>query len=448
MKVLDFKFMQNRINFSMLNSSGRMDAEFFDNLYIKDFKFVKLGDLCEFIETGPAGSVMSAGSYVSSGIKITRPSNLDGWTCENGQYVYADRKNIVKNKIKLYRKGDILIGRIGDFKCGIITGEKRAISSNLLALRLKKGISDPYFLLAYLNSENARVQIGQIAKRVSLSSVNIHNISKLKIPVISFKHQSNLGKRVKKALKLLRDSADYYERACELFKKETCRVLINSKVKSNTHNFANIKKMKRMDAEFFVDEEFNFFINCAKVHLGEIAEITTGIEPGRSKYKKAGHVFLRGSNVSKYGLIDKSQKYLSGEIFKKLMNKFQPEVGEILFVKDGKIGTACVVTKKVSGIISSGIVRIKVKNQFDPYYISFCLNFEDTVNEIIKNSGGSLVPHLNIQYIKTIPIPLIEKKLQKAISELVKDSHTKFNKAYYILNKAVETAVKNNPSIN
>ncbi len=437
--IRDFNYMYSLVDFSYINFSGRMDAEFYRNNVNKNIIFVKLKDLCEFIETGPSGSVLRADNYISDGVSIVRPSNLDGWKCDNGRFVFADIKNIVKNKIKFYKKEDILIGRIGDFKCGIIDRGKCLISSNLLVIRVNKKLCNPYFLLAYLNSEKAKKQIENIVKKVSLSSININNFSEIEIPILSIKEQNIVGKRVKKALKLLRESKNDYNRAERILRGLISSVDGEAGIIKNFCDFSILKKAKRMDAEFFVNDSYNILQKLKYLLLHKISEISRGIEPGRDMYTKNGILFLRPSNISKFGIDDKSQKFVSEKYYKKISDKYQPRRNEVLLVKDGKIGVACKMTNFVKAIISSGVVRINVNEEFDPSYIAMCLNSEFCIRQMVRQSGGSLVPHLNIDSINNIKIPLADAKTQKIISQLAGDSFYKFNRAVEILRKNAES---------
>lgn len=440
--------MFNLVDFSYIKTSGRMDAEFYRNDGNTKINFVRLKDICEFIETGPAGSVLGANSYKRAGIKVIRPSNLDGWNCENGQFVFVDREKITKRKIKIYKKGDILAGRIGDFKCGIIDRGKCVISSNLLALRVNKKLCNPYFLLAYLNSESAYKQIQRITKKVSLSSINTVSLSGFEVPLLPLKTQMIIVRQVQKAFKLLKQSKAEYCRADQILRDKIFFGYERDNLVDNFFRSSQLNENKRMDAEFYCD---NVSIDGQSVDyrkLSEIGNIKKGIEPGRKLYSKNGVVFLRPSNIGKSGFINKSQKFISMKYYKKIADKYQPGKDEILLVKDGKIGFACVITNFEKAIISSGIVRIKVREGLNPYYVAMCLNSEYCTREMIKQSEGSLVPHLNINSINKINIPIADNKTQKIISKLAVNSYYKYNLGVEILKKTAEFFCNPNKSAN
>src|SRR3972149_4176147 len=115
--------------------------------------------------------------------------------------------------------------------------------------------------------------------------------------------------------------------------------------------------------------QLNLFIDKIKKHnvrpLGDLVTMKKGFEPGSDEYQDEGKLFIRVSSVSKHGLIDKDQKYLSDELYQELKKNFEPKVGEILLTKDASPGIAYVLNEPIQGIISSGIMRLRIKEEIE-----------------------------------------------------------------------------------
>jgi restriction endonuclease S subunit len=372
--------------------------------------------------------------------KICRPSNLNGWTCDNGSFVYVYKNFCEEKNIKLFKKGDILISRIGDVKTGIIEGKKEmAISPNLIALRVDKQLFDPYYLLAFLNTEAGGGQIRQGQKSASIASVAVRYITNLKAPIAPLDEQRKIGNMVRKGLADQRRARKIYSQAEDLLNKEIClnQVDLISKEKEQTeivfNNIVDLKAAKRADAEYFIEKKRVIKNKIKTVEIKKIGTLLRGVDPGREEYKKGGNLFLRVSNITKYGLLNKSQKFIEAELFIKLSKKFQPQVGEILLVKDGKPGTACMVNKPIEGIISDGIARIKIKkynnNGVLPEYLCICINSEFCQEQIRADIDGTLVPHWKAARIGELLIPIAGKNIQKEIAGLMKKSNFFFQKS-------------------
>lgn len=426
--------MEDIVNFLSIKASNRLDAEFFSPRFLKiheqlkNKNYIRLHDLCEFIHTGPAGSVLTSSAYVSSGIKMYRPSNLNNWTCENSTIAYVRPEYCREKNLLLCHPGDILVARVGDIKLGIIQNNNSTISPNLIVIRTKKELLDPYFLLAFLNHEEGFAQIQRGSKRVSLASVTISHIAEILVPQVSAHTQKKIGNLIRKALKSQQEAKMLYAKAEDLllstikfqsFKKSQLTKIIN---------LSNLRQMQRIDAEFYIFKS-TLKNQIKKISLEKIAKIFRGIEPGRSEYKTSGKLFLRASNIDKFGLIDKSQKFISPLLYKKLSKKYQPNIGDILFVKDGKPGVACLLIQSLTGIISGSIVRLVVKESVYPEYIFLCINSPFCQQQILIDEDGSLQPHLKVNRIEKLKIPIVEKEIQEQISKLIKNSYTKLEES-------------------
>lgn len=438
------------VNYSNIINSSRLDAEYFQRKFLKlqkkfeKEKYSKLNELCEFICAGPAGSALLSSRYTAAGIKVYRPSNLNGWNCDNSGFVYISKKYCKEHRLPLYKKGDLLITRIGDIKFGAIEGDSdpATISPNLIVLRTKKDLLDPFFLLAFLNTKFGITQIQRGKKVVSLASVGIGHIANILIPPISLEEQLKIGERVKMGLKNIRLAKLLYSDA----EKNLMRAINSNKIEESERfasiNLKELKEKQRADAQYFLQLKKSNPSKIKTVQIEKIAKIFRGIDPGRKTYQKNGKIFLRVSNISKYGILDKSQKYINQKLFKNLCKKYQPSIGEILLVKDGKPGVSCVVVKPIEGITSEGIVRLKLKKNLTPEYVSLCINSPFCQSHIHANIDGTLMPHLKIEQIKKLKIPLASSGQRKNLTNAIKKSVNLFQKGNNNLIQAMRQTEK------
>jgi len=170
--------------------------------------------------------------------------------------------------------------------------------------------------------------------------------------------------------------------------------------------------------------------------LGDLASVTKGIEPGSEKYQEEGKPFIRVSNLSKFGINDNNQKYLAADFYQELKINYQPKMGEILLSKDATPGIAYVVKEPIEGIIAGGILRLKVKEELEPEYLSLIINSSIGQYQMKRDTGGSVIVHWRPEQIKDLCIPIIEKSNQQEITSLVKRSHSTRKKAKELLEEA------------
>ena len=444
--------MQNSIiDRSDISKASRLDAEYFQQKFLKlqknldKKKYKRLHELCEFVRVGPAGSALSASKYITSGITVFRPVDLNGWSCDNIKAVVISEEYCREKHLQLYRSGDILITRIGDIKFGIIQENNNSpvtISPNLIALRVRKELLDPYFLLAFLNTKFGLPQIQRGKKLASLSSVGIKQIGNILIPGLPLKEQKKIGDITRRGLGKMQLAKILYSKAENMLLEEIGSPIMEEGRSSIVINHARMRLAQRSDAEYFLSQKYTAHKAIKRVQIGEIAQIIRGIEPGSKAYQKSGKLFLRVSNISKYGLLEKSQKYISINLYEKLQKKYRPRIGEILLVKDGKPGVAFALGEPIDGIISDGIVRLKLNASLTPEYISLCINSPFCQSRISIDRDGSLVPHWKIDQIKKLQIPVVSPAERKNIINNVKKSNTLFREGKRGLNQVVQQTEK------
>ena len=205
-------------------------------------------------------------------------------------------------------------------------------------------------------------------------------------------------------------------------------------------NLSEIKSAHRADAEYF-QPKYEKIVSLIRTNggtvLGDLATMKKGIEPGSESYQDEGKLFIRVSSLSKNGIEDKDQKYLSDELYQKLKKNYEPKVGEILLTKDATPGVAYVMKEPIEGIVSGGILRLKLKNEkVENEYLALCLNSVIGQMQAKRDGGGSIIAHWRPEEIKNVLIPILSKPTQQKIADLVQKSHEARSKAKQLLEEA------------
>lgn len=164
--------------------------------------------------------------------------------------------------------------------------------------------------------------------------------------------------------------------------------------------------------------------------------MTKGFEPGSDAYQDSGVSFIRVSSLSVNGIDTNDQKYLRDELFQKLKQNYQPKVGEVLLTKDATPGIAYTVKEEIDGILSSGILKLKLKSDIEPEYLTLCLNSIVGKMQAERDAGGSIISHWKPEQIKEILIPILPKSTQEKIADLVRKSHEARKKSKELLKEA------------
>lgn len=171
--------------------------------------------------------------------------------------------------------------------------------------------------------------------------------------------------------------------------------------------------------------------------LGEISIITRilGFETEKYiNYIEKGIPYLRVQNIKEFEIDLHNVKFISNEVHQQL-KRSQLKPKDIVLTITGRVGTAAIVPDNLKECnASQEIVRIRVKSDINPYYLTAFLNSKLGKLLIGRWQSGSTRPRTLIKNIRNIPIPILPDNTQIKVEELTKDCLQK--------KKEIETKIK------
>jgi len=401
--------------------------------------------------------------YTKGGILLIRAQNCRPVFLELHEKVYISKQivQIIGESARVKGK-DILLVRSGaNFgDVAIVPENLNAYAcADVLILRVKENVANPYYVGIYLNTKYGKV----LLKRSGIGTAQPHlytdGVLKIPVPTLSKDFQLHIEQLVKQANEKRKLAEQKYQQAEELLyellgisKGEIERL---DAEKAYETNFKEVKKAFRFDAEYYhpkysISDKIFKQIPSERLGNKEYFELKKGIEVGSDAYcdENRGVLFLRVSNLSRNGLkLNPSDKYIFKGIYEKLEPKYEPKEGEVLFSKDGTIGTATVVDSDFPPfIISGGVVRIIIKKDFDPYYLAFILNSILSKLQVTREKTGTVIEHLRFSKLKEIKVPKLPLSQQQEIANLVKEYFKLRKEARQLIQRAireVEEAIEN-----
>jgi len=450
LEPLWFRFMvvYSIIQKSQLEGALRLDAEYYQPEYldVKDelnrIGRVQLSKLTEFVRCGPFGSNLLCETYTPDGVTVIRPFNLIGLTANSGELVSISRSDCVRQSLHFYRNGDVFFARVGDVRFGIAEGFDGdvTISPNIIAVRAKSDLLDPYFLVAFLGSQYGYLQVERGLKIVAQPTIQTSDVKTIAIPAVSMEGQRVIGQRVSDSFQAKRRAAALYSQTETLLLEELG--LAEEKFEDELTYVVDSEKVdeaNRTDADYF-QPKYEKLIAGLKDQdakpLETLVTIRKGVEPGSGAYRGEGKPFIRVSNLTKEGLTNNNQQYLGKNLYHSLKGKFEPRIGEVLLTKDATPGVAYVVKEPTEGIVSGGILRLKVKDNIDPEYLALCLNSIVGKLQVKRAIAGSVIAHWRPRQIKETLIPILPKSTRQKIADLVRQSHSARKESKQLLEKA------------
>lgn len=156
------------------------------------------------------------------------------------------------------------------------------------------------------------------------------------------------------------------------------------------------------------------------VSMDEICrEITVGyVGPMVTEYADSGIPFLRSQNVTPFHLRLSSVKYISPKFHDKL-RKSQLSPNDIVVVRTGNAGDACVVPDTLGRANCADLVIIKTRPAVNNHFLVSLLNSSWGRIKVTGNMVGQVQRHFNIGAAKEMHLPLPPLCLQQKFARIV-----------------------------
>ncbi len=441
---------------SQFECAHRMDAEYYqpeyleleEELYATDsYKLWKNID-GRFI-TGPFGSEFNVENYTSdSKYRYIRGKDVKKFFLLGDDNVYIPEKDFERLKKYSLRKGDILVSVVGTLgNTAIVDHSALPAIFSCKSTAFRTEAINPYYFIAYLNSCYGQSLLERSARGAVQTGLNIDDLKSLPVFIPSREKQETIASTILKASRIYYDSKYFYSQAEQLLLEELgIEDLDWGDELFYTAPAKEMKKNQRFDAEYWqpkYEKLLIFLKNKFEIkRLRDLVSIKKGIEPGSERYQEEGKPFIRVSNLSKFGINDNNQKYLTGDFYQELKKNYQPRMREILLSKDATPGIAYVVKEPIEGIIAGGILRLRIKVDLEPEYLALIINSQIGQYQMERDTGGSVIVHWRPEQIRNACMPIIEKSAQQKITSLVKRSHSARKKGKELLEEAKEKVEK------
>ena len=125
--------------------------------------------------------------------------------------------------------------------------------------------------------------------------------------------------------------------------------------------------------------------------------------------------FLRGINVKEYVISSDSMVYIN-ESSNRLLSKSQVHTDDILIVRDGSIGTSCVVPAEYDGANVVSMVIVTPSISCDSRFICYSLNSDVGKTQFTLTKIGSALTHTSVSAVSDIIVAVPSCAEQKEIA--------------------------------
>ena len=133
------------------------------------------------------------------------------------------------------------------------------------------------------------------------------------------------------------------------------------------------------------------------------------------KLAKSGQVLLKSENI-KYGKFDFSKKfYVTDEDYIERSRRSELQEGDILFVREGTIGTSAIIPSNFRACMGQRMLQIRINENLNHKFFFYCLLSPIIKAIILRNQMGTTATRINMKQIRNLLVPIPPKKEQDRI---------------------------------
>ena len=446
----------NTIPTSRLVGASRLDAEFWHPTYVASEAAIRVNN------HAPLGSLVSvfkkgifyilAREYSPAGIPFCRSSNVGAvLPKEDGLTFITEAKHRQERKTALVR-GDMMMVKTGRSGASVILRDNCNVSQDVVAIKLKPGRVNPYYLAVYLNtaygsSEMNRWFQGQVQPHLSLNDAR-----RIWVSLPSSDEQQKVERMVLSSANTRDEAARAWLDAQHLLESQlgldnlTFQKPVGYMARFSKVPLSHTFSARRVDAQCFAPDAL-FYEQAFSRRGGceSLAYLLDAAVKGRQHEEVS-------SGTADYCTI----KHISGRELANVSRclpmkgtQFAQREDLLLAITGATIGKVGIVKRYSRLAFSGDLLQLKVNKDVNPYYLLLVL--DHSVGQIQFNRWitGSTNGHLAPRDAGRVLVPRLKPEAEKRIGALVAESLSKRVESERLLAQAkqrveelIEQAVK------
>jgi type I restriction enzyme, S subunit len=300
--------------------------------------------------------------------------------------VPVDREINPKHEI---RPGDILVSRantIAYVGAPVLVHECRPkLLLSDKSLRIKPAAEiEPKWLLSVLSSPDIRRQISSRAtgQQDSMRNISQQALLDVEIPIPPLAEQ----RRIVTALDSFLSSLDQARRLIaeslvrlEVFKESAIFDIITEAIDVSS-------------------------VSAEKGYLDNLVERIVDCEHSTAKFTSLGHPCIDTTCIRPGEVIHDKIRFVSEETYLFRTRRLVPRGGDIVFAREGTVGTAVALPHTLSACLGQRVVLIRPGVDFVPKFLEHFLNSRIVRSQWRPKVLGTTAPHLNVRDIKNLEV--------------------------------------------
>lgn len=358
-------------------------------------KTIKIGDICDILN----GFAFKSSEYVDYGIRVIRIANVQkGYIEDKAPQFYPEEK---QPEIEHYmlQDGDLLISLTGNVGRVAILGKDMlpaVLNQRVACLRIKCAdlIYKP-FLFHLLNSDYFENQCILSSKGIAQKNLSTEWLKEYTFPQLEIKQQQQIAATLDQVTNLISHRKQQLTKLDELVKS-------------------------RFIEMFGTENEFDKWTCCT---VGDVADVCVGVVIKPTQYyTEYGIPAFRSLNIGEMQVKDNDWVFFTEEGHQKNQKSIIRE-NDVLVVRSGAPGTACVATKKQDGYNAVDIIIAHPNcDKIHPIFLAMFTNMPHGMNQIREQTGGAAQQHFNVGGYKELQLIMPPMELQECFASFAEQN--------------------------
>lgn len=168
-----------------------------------------------------------------------------------------------------------------------------------------------------------------------------------------------------------------------------------------------------------------------EVSLKDVCSLITDGSHFSPPTAEAGFPYITVRDLSESGIDFANCKFISDESYAELMkNGCKPNVGDVLFSKDGTVGKVAIVPAGHDFVVLSSLAILRPKvGEIEPTYLKWAMMSPGVLESALGMKTGTAIRRVVLRNLKTIELPLPPLNEQARIVEILEEQFSRLDSA-------------------
>ena len=351
----------------------------------------RLGDICTVVSGSTPKSVVP--EYWDGDVKWITPAELD-----DDSYIISDSVRhittlgVTKTGLKPFPAGTVILSSRAPIGKTAIAGCEMYCNQGFKNLVCSNNIDSKY-LYFFLSSK--RDYLNSLGRGATFKEISKTIVENIEIPLPEMTEQKAITTRFENLMKLIQLRKTELEKLDQLVKSRFIEL-------------------------FGTENEFDKWPCCT---IGDVADVCVGVVIKPTQYyTDKGIPAFRSLNIGEMHVKDSDWVYFTEEGHQK-NQKSVVHKNDVLVVRSGAPGTACVATEKYDGYNAVDIIIAHPDNsKVNSIFLAAFTNMPHGMNQIRERTGGAAQQHFNVGGYKAMRLIMPSIELQNQYAAFVEQT--------------------------